>query len=220
MRPAALPGGSLWLAAVVIAFIMWALVQGQGVGSVSMDVPLQVRALPSHLAIVNDLPDQLRVTITGPQVRLAVLTEQDVLVPINLSDLKEPGVVERALKVSDIRLPPGMQVEKLQPDRLELQVDRIVRREIPVQARFELPAGWKAMSVQVEPVHALLEGPEVWLDALASISTAVVHVQLKPGPFEATLGVETPAGKAIKLVNADAKFTVRGVLKFENPEGN
>jgi len=209
----------LWLAAIVVAFVLWALVQGQGVGSVSMDVPLQVRALPANLVIVNDLPDHVRVSISGPQVRLAVLAEQDVQVPINLSDLTEPGVVERALKVSDIKLPPGMQVEKLQPDRLELQVDRIVQRNLPLHPRFELAAGWKALAAQVEPDHALLEGPEVWLDALGNVSTVVVQPELKPGSFEVVVGVETPAGRAIKLVNEDAKFTVRGILRQEIQEG-
>jgi YbbR domain-containing protein len=209
----------LWLAAIVVAFALWALVHGQGVGSVSMDVPLQVRALPSNLVIVNDLPDHVRVTVNGPQVRLAMLAEQDVQVPINLSDLTEPGVVERALKVSDIKLPPGLQVEKLQPDRLELQVDRIVQRSLPVQPRFELAAGWKALAVQVEPDHALLEGPEVWLDALGNVSTVVVQPKLQAGSFELSVGVETPAGKAIKLADADAKFTVRGILRKEIREG-
>ncbi|MDX8411060.1 MAG: CdaR family protein [Mariprofundaceae bacterium] len=208
-----------WLAAIVVAFALWALVHGQGVGSVSMDVPLQVRALPSNLVIVNDLPDHVRVTVSGPQVRLAVLAEQDVQVPINLSDLTEPGVVERALKVSDIKLPFGIQVEKLQPDRLELQVDRIVQRSLPVQPRFELAAGWKALAVQVEPDHALLEGPEVWLDALGNVSTVVVQPKLQAGSFELSVGVETPAGKAIKLADTDAKFTVRGILKIEIREG-
>jgi len=210
----------LWLAAIVVAFVLWGLVQGQGAGSLSMDVPLQVRALPTSLAIVNDLPDQVRVTISGPQVRLAVLAEQDVQVPINLSDVVEPGVVERALKVADVKLPPGMQVEKLQPDRLELQVDRIVKRNILVQPHFELAAGWKAVAVQVEPSHALLEGPEVWLDALGNVNTVVLHPDINLGPFELNVGVETPAGKAIKLVDANAKFTVRGLLERDLQRGN
>ena len=202
----------LKLLAVLIAVVLWIQVHGQGVGSLSMDVPLQVQGLQSDMVIVNDLPDHVRLTISGLQAQLASLKSTDIHVPIDVSDLKDPGVVERALEVSAIRLPVGLTIEKLQPDRLQLQVDRVVKREITVKPRLELPEGWKALDVQVEPDVVALAGPEVWLGALADVETTAVHPEAKPGPFEVTVGVESPTGKAIRLVNPNSKFTVRGSL--------
>ncbi len=198
--------------AVLIAVVLWVQVHGQGVGSLSMDVPLQVQGLPSDMVIVNDLPDHVRVTVSGLQARLASLKTSDVHVPLDASGLKEPGVVERALKISAIRLPVGLTIEKLQPDRLQLQVDRVIKREIAVKARLELPEGWKALNVRVKPPIVALTGPEVWLDALANVETTAVHPEAKEGLFEVTVGADSPMGKAIRLVNANTKFVVSGSL--------
>jgi len=206
----------LKLLAVLIAIILWVQVHGQGVGSLSMDVPLQVQGLPPDMVIVNDLPDHVRVTISGLQAQLASLKSTNVRVPLDASGLKEPGVVERALKVSAIRLPAGLTIEKLQPDRLQLQVDREVKREIAVKPRLELPEGWTALNVQVEPAMVALSGPEVWLDALANVETTAVHPEAKAGLFEVVVSVESPTGKAIRLVNSNTKFTVHGSLVRES----
>jgi len=206
----------LKLLAVLIAVVLWIQVHGQGVGSLSMDVPLQLQGLQSDIVIVNDLPDHVRITISGLQAQLASLKSTDIRVPLDASGLKEPGVVERALKVSAIRLPVGLTIEKLQPDRLQLQVDRVVKREITVKPRLELPEGWVALDVQVEPAMATLAGPEVWLDALAEVETTAVHPASKPGVFKVTVGVESPTGKAIRLVEPNIKFTVHGRLVRES----
>lgn len=204
---------ALHLWAIGIALVLWLQVHGQGQGSVSMDVPLQVTGLPQDMVVVNDLPDTVRVTISGLQTRLNELKVQDVHVPLDISGLEQPTVTERALNVADIRLPSGMTVEKLQPDRIELSVDRIITREIPVQPRFdELPEEWSAVMVVVEPATVRLSGPEIWLDALAEVKTEQVQPPLQKGPFEVKVRVESPSGKAIRLVDKKAEVMVRGQL--------
>jgi len=210
-----LRASGLKLLAVLIAVVLWIQVHGQGVGSLSMDVPLQVQGLPSDMVIVNDLPDHVRITVGGLQARLSSLERAEVRVPLDASGLKDPGVVERALKVSAIRLPPGLTIEKLQPDRLQLQVDRVIKRSITVKPRLELEEGWTALGVQVTPATATLVGPEVWLGALSDVETTAVHPEAKVGPFEMKVGVESPTGKAIRLVEPNTKFTVRGRLLYK-----
>jgi len=210
----------LKLLAVVIAIILWIQVHGQGVGSLNMEVPLQVIGLPQDMLIINDLPDNVRLTVSGLQARLNSLASTDIHVPLDASDLHEPGVVVRALNVADFRLPAGLSIEKVQPDRIELQVDRVISRKIAVQARLEVPEGWKVENVSVEPAEAELRGPEVWLDALGNVETTAVRPEPKPGAFEVTVGVESPAGRAIQMVNAAARFTVRGVLVADPASGN
>jgi len=200
------------LLALLIAVILWAVVHGQGVGSLSMDVPLQVQGLPEDMVIVNDPPDHVRVTIGGLQARLNALKPQDVHVPLDASDLNEPGEVERVLNLNDIRLPAGLTVLKLQPDRLKLQVDRVVHHRIAVRPRLELPEGWRVEQLEVSPAEVELAGPEIWLDALSEVETVAVRPELKPGPFAVSAAVASPACKAIRLISPDARVAIRGVL--------
>ncbi len=203
---------NLQIWAVLIAIALWIQVHGQGDGSLSMDVSLQVQGLPAEMVLVNDLPDHVRVTISGLQSRLKELKQEDMIVPINVADITTPGVVERALNVASIALPSGLHIQKIQPDRLELQVDRVVTRFIPVRAHLELPEGWQARNVSVQPGEVRLTGPEVWLDALKEVETTPIRPELKHGPFEAQVGVESPSGKAIRLDDAKVQIAVHGIL--------
>ncbi|GAV19951.1 YbbR-like protein [Mariprofundus micogutta] len=203
---------NLHIWAIIIAVALWLQVHGQGEGSLNMDIPLQIQGLPAGMVIVNDLPDHVRVTVTGLQTRLKDLHQQDMSLPLQISDITTPGVVERALQVAAVSLPVGLHIEKVQPDRLELQVDRLVTRSIPVKAHFELPEGWKAAKVTVEPKQVHLIGPEVWLDTLRQVETTPIRPVLKAGTFRAISGVESPSGKAIRLVENNVRIEVRGVL--------
>ena len=198
--------------AVVIAILLWLQVHGQGEGSISMDVPLQVQGLPVDMVIVNDLPDHVRVTINGLQSRLKDLHAQNMIVPVIASDLTTPGVVQRAPQLSAVSLPVGLHIEKVQPDRLELQVDRLVTRSVPVKAHVELPEGWHVNIVSIQPQQVKLTGPEVWLDTLREVDTTPIRPKLKAGSFETGTGIESPSGKAIRLSSGKVSIIVHGVL--------
>jgi len=206
--------------AVLIAVVLWLQVHGQGEGTLSMDVALQLQGLPQEMVVVNDLPDSVHVTVSGPQARLKAVKPQDIHVPFDASGLTMPGVVDRTVKISDIRLPAGLDIEKIQPDRIELQIDRVVEKLIAVLPRLELAEGWRVQSISVEPAQVKLSGPEVWLDALSEVETTAIQPEFKAGPFEAVVGVASPTGKAIRLVNENTKFRVRGILVYQpgNPE--
>ena len=100
-----LRSSGLQILAVFIALVLWAQVHGQGTGSISMDVPLQVEGLHPDIAIVNNLPDHVRVTVSGLQARLSGLTAADIRVPLDVSRMDKPGVVDQALETSAIRTP-------------------------------------------------------------------------------------------------------------------
>jgi len=118
-----LRASGMQILAVVIAVALWAQVHGQGTGSISMDVPLQVEGLRPDIAIVNNLPDHLRVTVSGLQARLNELSPSEIRVPLDVSHMTKPGVVDQALEISAIRVPAGLTVTKLQPDHLQVQLE-------------------------------------------------------------------------------------------------
>jgi len=207
---------SIRIWAVVIAFALWFQVHGSGVGAVGIDVALQVQGLSHNMMIVNDMPDRVRVTLSGLRARLDHLGKDDVHITLDVSNITKPGVVDRAISIQDIQLPAGMTVEKIQPDHLQLQVDRVRTRSVPVRAVVDIPEQWKVDHLVMDPVEVKVMGPEVWLDALSDVETETLRPALQAGPFTLDSRVVIPTGKAIHIINGEVKVKVSGVLTL-NP---
>jgi len=206
---------------ILIAIVLWVQVHGAGMGSLRMDVSLQVRDVPTDMVIVNDLPEQVSITITGLQTQLNALDSKNLFVSVDASVLKKPGVIEQALDVSKITLPVGLKVEKIQPDSVQLQVDHVVTRSLDVQPNFNLPQGWEAIQVVVTPAVVKLTGPEVWLSTLNKIETAAIRLDQASGLFDVSTSLVALSGKGIHVQGSDGTVRVRGELvlkKAEEPE--
>lgn len=202
---------------VLIALVLWIQVHGQGMGSVRMDVALQVRDVPTDMVIVNDLPEQVSITVTGLQAQLNSLDSKQLFVSVDASALNMPGVIEQALNVDTIDLPVGLRVERIQPDSVQLQVDHIVKRSLAVEPVFDLPHGWEVKRVEVVPAEAILSGPEVWLSTLSQVETTAIRLDLIQGLFEVTTTLISLSGQGIHLQDAETKVMVRGELSW-NPD--
>ncbi len=197
---------------VLIALVLWIQVHGQGMGSLRMDVALQVRDVPADMVIVNDLPDQVSITISGLQSQLNALDAENLFVSVDASSLNMPGVIEQALDIDTIDLPVGLKVEKIQPDSVQLQVDHVVKRTVEITPVFDLPQGWHAEHVVITPATVDLSGPEVWLSTLDKIETTALRLDLAQGAFDVETGIAPLSGKGIHVLNKDLKIRVRGEL--------
>lgn len=206
---------SMHAISLLIATVLWMTVHGQGEGSVSYEVPLQVQGLHENLVIVNDLPDHVRITVSGLRSRLNMLNPASLHVPLDASFITAPGVIDLPIDANAVPLPVGLRVDRVYPDRVQLQVDRLVVREINIKPILELPVGFSVTGLTVDPPTAKLSGPEVWLDSLSYVETVPIRPNPVPGPFSLRVGLAAPAGKAIRLVNPDAKCVVQGRLRRE-----
>ena len=208
----------LYVWAVLIAVILWIQVHGEGEGSLRLDVPVQLQGLPEKMVVVNNLPSEVRITVKGLQARLKTLQAKNIFIPLNVSDLTEPGVTQRPFDLEAVRLPTGVIIEKIQPDHLELQVDRIVTRTVAVKPQFNLPEAWKVQMLSVQPAMAHIQGPEVWLESLSSVDTLPLKLNLTAGDFHVKAEIVVPTGKSVHLEEDDNGFMVRGTLSKIVPE--
>ncbi len=203
---------SMYAWALLIAMLLWFQVHGQGESTVSMDVSLQLRGLPDNMVLINDLPDHVKITVSGLQARLKLLDESKLFLVIAAGDVHEPGVFTRPVDAATLVLPPGLTVDKVQPDRLKLQVDRLVKKTVAVEVRFDLPEGWQVHQVSVQPAEVTLTGPEIWLETLESVPTEALRPPLTPGLVKMKADIVIPAEKAIKQFDKEQQFVVQGVL--------
>jgi len=200
----------LRLLAIAIAMLLYIQVHGQGVGSLTLDVPLQVHGLRSDLAIVSNLPESVRVTVQGLQARLNRLSTRDLHVVLDARQIVDPGRHDRSLQPTDVRLPVGMSVLRLRPEELHLEIDRIGELSVPVSAHFELPPGWVVRDLHLEPQQVVLRGPARHLAALRTIQTAPLHPEA--GPFELPVAILPLVDQGIAPREPKTQILVRGEL--------
>ena len=115
----------------VFAIATWAWVQGEQV----VETSVRARILwnwPNDLALVEDVPDRLLVTVTGSQVFVRNVRHADLRIPVDMSDAGA-GVTwvdfrERAIN----NLPQNVRISGLSPATVEVELDAKATRRVPV----------------------------------------------------------------------------------------
>jgi YbbR domain-containing protein len=184
----------LKLAALALSLILWVVVQAQQTTSQLVSVDLSVRTPPT-LTVVGPTP-HVRALISGPGRELiklyALRLVIEVDVPPNASLPRHVLTVQPA----DVKIPTDAKVviQDLEPRQIELALDRVARRMVPVALRglVEAESGFAvAGRLRLEPPEVLVSGPRSLINAIDSIPTEHIEVRGVTSAFERRVPVDT-----------------------------
>src|SRR5262249_13190407 len=152
----------------------------------NLDVTLE--HVPPGLAVVGTDPPQVNVTIEGPddqlrELRFEVATQSsDLGAFADLTNLKE-GLQKAPLSVRG--LPDGLQMSQVEPDKVQVTLDRILSKEVTVEPRFagSQPDGYKIVGVRVEPDVVTVTGPESVVNKIEKVTTTTVSLNSQTKTF-------------------------------------
>lgn len=144
------------------------------------NVPVSVKYDP-NVVVLRELPKTVDVSLRGSQRRLEEVSSQDVLIVVQVpADIHE-GVYYHNVGISSKthvkRVPPGVRVIGITPDRLELQIDRLVSKpNVPVKVVFAgaLKEGYEVIRAAATPDAVVLRGPHRELLDINSVSTEAI----------------------------------------------
>ncbi len=182
----------LKLAALTLSILVWALVSAEETTSQLVAVRLDLH-LPPALALASPAPP-VRALVTGPGREVIKLYTD----PLSLRAAVPPGAGSRwrvVITPADIQVPnaAAVSIEDVEPRELELDVDRVARRAIPVALRGTVAArnGYMVDSLAVSPSSVLVMGARIRVAEIDSAPTEVVDVHDVAGAFRRTLSVDT-----------------------------
>ncbi len=121
--------------ALVLSVTLWGFVAGESKVQVGFVVPLEIRGVPLGLTITNKVERQVEVRLAGPPSILATLQQPDISAVIDLSSSKQ-GKQVLHLDDRSIKIPPGVKVQRIYPNVIEVSLERLERRRVPVVARI------------------------------------------------------------------------------------
>jgi uncharacterized protein (TIGR00159 family) len=113
--------------AVAVAFAVgtWVvMVPGATTTSTTLTLPVQVENMPTSYELGGASPTHVSVTLSGPRREMYLLKPEDVKVVIDAWAL-ELGRRAFVLGENELRIPPGFELQRIEPRRVRLDVRRV-----------------------------------------------------------------------------------------------
>jgi len=186
-----------WLLAFLLAVGLWFFVNaGARTSERTLRVRLDLIHVPSGMAITSTVPDYVEVRVSGSGLMLSSIDAKSLRTSLDLAGVR-PGVATYTLNAKDFALPRSVEVNRVTPSRISLDIDRLVRRKVPIHLdyRGDPPPGLRVVEVQLLPSEVAVTGPRARVAAINEIETeALDRSTLAPGVNEFTLDLLGPGG--------------------------
>lgn len=172
-------GGLLLMFLLVSAF--WGLYAGRQFSLISLRAPIYYRDVPSDLQLKRASAEEVDVQVSGRRGLVSSLDPQQVRAFLNLGRIGA-GEHEFVLKPGNIVLPPGLEVERITPSSITVEMERILEKTVHVKPELvgPPPDGFEVDTVRVKPEAVRLRGPAPLLEDLTSLKTAPVVLRNLP----------------------------------------
>ncbi|MDO9288170.1 MAG: CdaR family protein [Thermodesulfovibrionales bacterium] len=177
MRKLLLENMGMKIAAVVMAITLWFFVTSRGQSEVSMDVPIELKNIPSGFESVRQGIKTVSVSIKGQERLLRNMKPAAVRVHVDLSKAKK-GKGTYYINNEDVKLPSTMTVTNISPSSVMVALEETVIRKAPVQAVVlgTPKKGFFVGSVEVNPREMTIEGARSEVSRIKSLRTEPVDI--------------------------------------------
>ncbi len=197
--------------ALVLACFLWWYVAGEKAVQIGIAVPLEIRNIPPGMAVTNKVDRTVDVRLEGPPSVVNNLTPKDLSVTVDLSSAK-PGRDTIRFGPKSFSPPPGVTVLRVYPSSVDVVLEVVERRRIPVVARIGggPEVRDRIAETVVDPPALEVEALPAEFSRIRTLQTEEVVPEVTRGVYTARVRVDLEEGRAT-IVGSP---TVRVTLKF------
>lgn len=158
--------------------------------------------------IILDQEPSVRVRVRGPSRQVRELNPYQVNVQVDLTQ-PAPGTFRINLGPENVLLPEGLEVVSIEPNVIQVDLEREVTRRLPVVPKLvgEPAAGSVVEEPMVFPNLVLVSGPESLVRRTESLETVPITLNGHALTFEAEVPV-VPPDSLVRIVQP-TRVTVR-----------
>ena len=194
----------LFLLSLTVACLLWFGLARQRQGNVSVQVirpPLKLVNLPRELVVTSPVPDTVSVQLRGPRNAL----DRSLEVWLDMSDARS-GTTSYTIGDDALALPEEVELVSVDPASIDVTVERMVIRSVPVRPQIEgNPApGYEVTRVQVFPPQVTVQGAESRMEDLDTLTTTPVSIEGASGSLEATAQPLVPDDRPVRVLTLGA----------------
>ncbi len=185
----------LKLVSLALATMLWLVIAGEKTSEMGLAVPLELKNFPKDLELTGDAVNAVEVRLRASPSMIQSLGPGDVSAHVDLSGVQEGEHIVN-LTADSIRIPFGVQVVRINPSTLTLNLERTVQKMVPVRPRvLGRPApGQEVVEVTSSPSEVRVTGPKSRVQEVEGAFTEPVSVEAASTTVMETvnLGVEDP----------------------------
>jgi YbbR domain-containing protein len=110
----------LKLLSLALAYALWAIVTQAPPVEIGLSVPLELRNLPENVQVEGEIA-RIHLHLRGPRERMRRLAPEEVGVAVDMS-WATPGNHTLRLDASHVELPPDIEVVRIVPEEVRLEL--------------------------------------------------------------------------------------------------
>lgn len=201
---------SLKLLSLGIAVVLWLAVTAQN-EPVTTHVSMQLNFVrPQSLDISNDPPKSVDVRLTGSRSKLDRLSAPDLVVTIDITDLRAGERVLRLSEKAQVSVPQGVKVEGFLPGVLTVRLEPIVERQLEIAPKIEgRPAeGYEIYSIRADSNTVTARGPESHVKAFEKAPTETIWLAGQKESFDASNVAIDISDPKVTLLDSDVNVRI------------
>lgn len=169
-----------WLQKVVsllAAVLLWYFVGGEDKIDKNVMVPIEIINLPRDLVVSNQFKKEIEVTVSGPRSLILEMANRSTPRQVDLASAM-PGTMVIENDAKHIPVPRGITVQRVQPSSIILSLDKLVQKQIPVEARTSgrVSPGYQLKSLRIDPEMISVAGPYTTLSQVDHFFTRGINL--------------------------------------------
>jgi YbbR domain-containing protein len=168
----------LKLISFCLALVLWFFVMGEQRSEVGMTAPLELVNIPEGLMISNEVPNLIDLRISGPRTLLMNLNQDDTRISVDLEGV-HPGMATIRKLDERLDIPSGLKVTRLSPSYIDIKLDRITDKLVPVIILLDgSPAEFHHVGeVNVQPKKVRVRGAESELKSIEDVRIEAISLE-------------------------------------------
>jgi YbbR domain-containing protein len=195
----------VFIVALILAMALWMMVNLSRSYTLNIELPIQLGAVPTEMALAQDLPTSATVNVTGEGWKLINLYNNPPTLNIDVDDT-EVNLFDQVQQ--QMNAMPNVSIQNVQPQVLTVQLDNRISKKVPVRSKVNALFADQYDFIsppQVEPDSITINGASAIVESIKEWQTDSVAIKNVRTDISQTIPLEQ-SGNLISLSQNEVEF--------------
>lgn len=197
----------VFIVALILALALWLMVNLSRDYTLNIELPIQLGAVPSDQALVQDLPNTATVSVTGEGWKLINMYNNPPTINIDVADA-EVNLFDQVQQQMNAML--NVNIQRVQPRSLSVELGDRVSKKVPVRSAVNVNFSEQYGSLgspSISPDSVTISGAAGLIEDIEAWSTDSVSINNVRTDISQTIPLQT-ANELINVSQSEVTFEV------------